>query len=86
MSLKSESASQIREGVGGHGEGGAGPAAGLRRQHAQGGLVNLDVSKESWPGEVSTKETRSSDHSYRNVQWFRGGLVFEAHRLVYHSA
>jgi len=20
------------------------------------------------------------------VQWFRGGLVFEAHRLVYHSA
>ena len=23
---------------------------------------------------------------YRNVQWFRGGLVFEAHRLLYHSA
>jgi len=23
---------------------------------------------------------------YRNEQWFRGGLVFEAHRLVYHSA
>jgi len=22
----------------------------------------------------------------RNVQWFRGGLVFEAHRLVYHPA
>jgi len=22
---------------------------------------------------------------YRNVQWFRGGLVFKAHRLVYHS-
>ena len=21
-----------------------------------------------------------------NVQWFRGGLVFEAHRLSYHSA
>ena len=21
-----------------------------------------------------------------NVQWFRGGLVFEAHRLLYHSA
>ena len=20
-----------------------------------------------------------------NVQWFRGGLVFKAHRLVYHS-
>jgi len=20
----------------------------------------------------------------RNVQWFRGGLVFEAHRLLYH--
>jgi len=20
------------------------------------------------------------------VQWFRGGLVFEAHRLLYHSA
>jgi len=23
---------------------------------------------------------------YRNVQWFRGGLVFEAHTLLYHSA
>ena len=23
---------------------------------------------------------------YRNMQWFRGELVFEAHRLVYHSA
>ena len=23
---------------------------------------------------------------YRNVQWFRGGLVFQAHRLVYHRA
>jgi len=23
---------------------------------------------------------------YRNVQWFRGGLVFEARRLLYHSA
>ena len=22
---------------------------------------------------------------YRNVQWFRGGLVFQAHRLFYHS-
>ena len=22
---------------------------------------------------------------YRNVQWFRGGLVFEAHGLLYHS-
>ena len=21
-----------------------------------------------------------------NVQWFRGGLVFEAHRLLYHSS
>ena len=21
----------------------------------------------------------------RNVKWFRGGLVFKAHRLVYHS-
>ena len=23
---------------------------------------------------------------YSNVQWFRGGLVLEAHRLLYHSA
>ena len=22
---------------------------------------------------------------YRNVQWFRSGLVFKAHQLVYHS-
>ena len=27
-----------------------------------------------------------SSVSTRNVQWFRGGLVFEAHRLLYHSA
>ena len=23
---------------------------------------------------------------HRNVLWYRGGLVFEAHRLLYHSA
>jgi hypothetical protein len=23
---------------------------------------------------------------YRNVQWFPGGLVFQAHRLSYHSS
>ena len=24
-------------------------------------------------------------HGHRNAQWFRGGLVFKAYRLVYHS-
>ena len=28
---------------------------------------------------------KSSTTSYQNVQWFRGGLVFKAHRLLYHS-
>ena len=27
----------------------------------------------------------SSAYGYINVQWFRGGFVFEAHRLLYHS-
>ena len=26
------------------------------------------------------------DAAVEALQWFRGGLVFEAHRLVYHSA
>ena len=29
---------------------------------------------------------RPSSTRFRNVQWFRGGLVFEAHRLLNHSA
>ena len=32
------------------------------------------------------KGVPSSSCALRNVQWFRGGLVFEAHRLLYHSA
>jgi len=33
-----------------------------------------------------TSSSRNSISLYRNVQWFRGGLVFEAHRHVYLSA
>ena len=40
-------------------------------------------------GVVRRKEVRKLPREqplYRNVQWFRGGLVFDAHRLLYHSA
>jgi len=30
--------------------------------------------------------TPTRSERYEIVQWFRGGLVFEAHRLLYHSA
>ena len=30
--------------------------------------------------------TRFRRRESGGVQWFRGGLVFEAHRLLYHSA
>jgi len=33
-----------------------------------------------------TADPICEDALYRNVQWFRGGLVFEARRLLYHSA
>ena len=31
-------------------------------------------------------DTRAFTFNPRNVQWFRGGFVFEAHQLFYHSA
>jgi len=39
---------------------------------------NLFVTRDSLPGANLTL-------LYRNVKWFRGGLVFEAHRLLYQS-
>ena len=35
---------------------------------------------------VDSKVCRLGDRAYIKVQWFRGGLVFEAHRLLYHAA
>ena len=35
-------------------------------------------------GEEDQPRYRDQFH-LRNVQWFRGGLVFGAHRLLYHS-
>jgi len=34
---------------------------------------------------VYGRGTHDGGALYRNVQWFRGGLVFKAHRLLYHS-
>jgi len=47
-------------------------------------LVDRDHSlfRESLLGPLLEKPMLEFD---RNVQWFRGGLVFEAHRLLYHS-
>jgi len=33
-----------------------------------------------------TAREKSLCDALQNVQWFRGGLAFEAHRLLYHSA
>ena len=36
---------------------------------------------------VSAHESHGLEQPlYRNMQWFRGGLVFEAHRLLYHCS
>ena len=37
-----------------------------------------DLSASRWQGRRHAR--------HRNVLWYRGGLVFEAHRLLYHSA
>ena len=44
------------------------------------------VERDSHPVTLAPLLLLGAMPLYRNVQWFRGGLVFEAHRLVYHSA
>jgi len=34
---------------------------------------------------LASEKTSGEDSPFRNVQRFRGGLVFEAQRLLYHS-
>jgi len=38
------------------------------------------------PPLLSRDSARHPEPLHRNVLWYRGGLVFEAHRLWYHSA
>jgi len=38
------------------------------------------------PGHCRHAHLCGTPYLYINVEWFRGGLVFEAHRLLYHSA
>jgi len=42
--------------------------------------------KESKSAEALRKPPDRDTDSEASVQWFRGGLVFEAHRLLYPSA
>jgi len=48
------------------------------------------IEKKKMVGGNSYGTTHSHEAAkngaHRNVQWFRDGRVFEAHRLVYHSA
>ena len=50
-------------------------------------LCSLGLGSTRWKG-VMMRVPSALYLTYslhRNVQWFRGGLVFEAHRLLYHS-
>jgi len=59
----------------------------LRKNQLLAGMTNWSVCEGEWyRSPTSTRPgARVAQPLYRNVQWFRGGLVFEAHRLVYHS-
>jgi len=56
----------------------------------EGGVDHLlldEVLVRGWVAGRHLVELRGAAGSlHRNVQWYRGGLVFEAHRLLYHSA
>ena len=43
------------------------------------------MKKKTWGREVLLEGEHVGQLLYRNMQRFRGGLVFEAHRLLYHS-
>ena len=68
---------------------GSQPAHSPGLKHPQ-GYYKQSILGSTWHPEVALvafhhhlpKEEQLLD---RNVQWFRGGLVFKAHRLVYHS-
>ena len=54
---------------------------------------SLDSPPEAHPRDIAENLPESGavgggseQPLYKNVQWFRGGLIFEAHRLLYHSA
>ena len=45
----------------------------------------LHAEDEEWVESGATQLYAWFACGLRNLQWFRGGLVFEAHRLLYHS-
>ena len=45
----------------------------------------LNFAKSEIPQVGSGQVLPDHTADYRNVQWFRGGLVFKVHRLLYHS-
>ena len=62
-----------------------------RRFRVAPGKNFVAVSRYIWGYDPVYKATpvilhKDSDLRGTHVQWFRGGLVFEAHRLLYHSA
>ena len=53
---------------------------------------SLDSPPEAHPRDIAENLPESGavgegseQPLYKNMQWFRGGLVFDAHRLLYHS-
>jgi len=46
----------------------------------------LESFRESLAAALAPKPSMQEQPLYRNVLWFQGGLVFEAHRRLYHSA
>jgi len=55
------------------------PEASLQRRFLLLKCLNTHLERALFAVDLSSKVP------YRNVQWFRGGLVFKAFRLLYHS-
>ena len=49
-------------------------------------LKGLTIDAVMIGGPAANSNQVPAQPLHRNVQWCRGGLVFEAHRLLYHSA
>jgi len=55
------------------------------KQYLYHSTLGLRVKKQEKRSVPARHVVRHAQPLYRNVQWFRGGLLFEAHRLVHHS-
>jgi len=58
-------------------------ASRFRRCQLSEGGIDIPRAAAIHP-QPETLNPKPSKPRYRNVQWFRGGLVFKAHRLLYH--